>query len=106
MAKQETGFDLREWVGLGGDKTGDGVGNAWGVSLFLFIIILLLLLLFWLFLGPHPQHIEVPRLGVRSDLQLLAYTIATAMRDLSLVCDLHHCSWQLLILNPLSEAKD
>ena len=28
------------------------------------------------FLGPHPQHMEVPRLGVKSELQLLAYTAA------------------------------
>ena len=33
-----------------------------------------------------------------------AYT--TAMWDLSRSCDLHHCSWQCWILNPLSEARD
>ena len=32
---------------------------------------------------------EVPRLGVESELQLLAYTTAIATRDLSYVCDLH-----------------
>ena len=45
---------------------------------------------------------------------MLAYAIVTAMRDptatatwdLSLVCDLHHSSWQHPILNPLSEARD
>ena len=26
---------------------------------------------FFAFLGPHPQHMEVPRLGVKSELQLL-----------------------------------
>ena len=26
------------------------------------------------FLGPHLQHIEVPRLGVESELQILVYT--------------------------------
>ena len=32
---------------------------------------------FWFFfLGPHPQLMEVPRLGVKSELQLLAYTTA------------------------------
>ena len=30
------------------------------------------------FLGPHPQHMEVPRLGVESEPQLPAYTAATA----------------------------
>ena len=29
------------------------------------------------FLGPHLWHMEVPRLGVDSELQLLAYTTAT-----------------------------
>jgi len=33
---------------------------------------------FFSFLGPHPQHRDVPRLGVRSELQLPAYTTATA----------------------------
>ena len=48
----------------------------------------------------------VPRLGGKSELQLLAYTTATATRDLSHVCDLHHSSRQHQILNPLSEARD
>jgi len=39
------------------------------------------LLLFIYFLGPHPWHREVPRLGVKSELQLPAYTIAAATRD-------------------------
>ena len=42
-----------------------------------------LLLLFFVFLGLHLQHVEVPRLETESELQLLAYTIATAMQDLS-----------------------
>ena len=49
---------------------------------------------------------EVPRLGVQSELQLLAYARATAMQDLSHVCNLHHSSRQHQILNLLSEAKD
>ena len=49
---------------------------------------------------------EVPRLGVQLELQLPANTTATAMQDLSRVCDLHHSSWQFQILNPLSEARD
>ena len=52
------------------------------------------------------QHMEVPRLGVESKLQLQAYTAATATRDPSHVCDLHHSSWQRWILEPLSEARD
>ena len=40
------------------------------------------------FLGPHPRHTSIPRLGVELELQLPAY--ATAVQDLSCVCDLHH----------------
>ena len=49
---------------------------------------------------------EVPRLGVELELQLLAYATARATWDLSSVCDLHQSSRQCLILNPLSEARD
>ena len=40
-------------------------------------------LLIFAFLGLHPQYMEVPRLGIESELQLPAYTTATAMWDLS-----------------------
>ena len=49
---------------------------------------------------------EVPRLRVESELQLPAYTTATAMWDLSLFCDVHHSTWQHQVLNPLSKARD
>ena len=49
---------------------------------------------------------EVPRLGVELELQLLAFATAKAIRDLSRVYDLHHSSQQHWILNPLSEARD
>ena len=58
------------------------------------------------FLGPHLQHLKVPRLGVELKLQLPAYTTATAMPDPNHVCDLHHSSLQCQILNPLSEVRD
>ena len=48
----------------------------------------------------------VPRLGVKSELQLLAYATATATQDPSRLCDLHHSSRQCQILNPVSEARD
>ena len=60
----------------------------------------------FVFLGPHLQHMEVPSLEIELELQLPAYTTATAMPDPSHVCDLHHSSWQHRILNPLSEARD
>ena len=56
------------------------------------------------FLGPHSWHMEVPRLGIKPELQLPVYTTTTAMPDLSLVCDL--CSWHHRILNPLSKARE
>ena len=49
---------------------------------------------------------EVPRLGVQLELQLPAYTTATATPDPSLSCKLHHSSQQHRILNLLSEARD
>ena len=49
---------------------------------------------------------EVLRLGVELELQLPAWTTATATQDLSHVFDLHHSSWQRQILNPLSETRD
>jgi len=49
---------------------------------------------------------EVPRLEVESELQLLAYTTATTTQDQSHICDLHHSSWQHQIVNPLNEARD
>ena len=47
---------------------------------------------------------EVPRLGVESELHPPAYTTATATWDPSRVCDLHHSTQQRRILNSLSEA--
>ena len=48
---------------------------------------------------------EVPRLGVQSELQLPAYTTATATSDSSHTCNLHYSSRQRQILNPLREAR-
>ena len=44
------------------------------------------------FSGPHPWHMEVHSLGIKSELQLPAYTTATAMPDPSQVCNLD-CSY-------------
>ena len=49
---------------------------------------------------------EVPRLGVKEELQLQAYTTAIAMSDPSHICELHHGSLQCGILNPLRESRD
>ena len=71
---------------------------------FFVLFLLLLLLLLFVFLGQHLWHMEVPRPGVESELQLLAYATTTAMQDLSLVFNLHHRSQATL--DPLSRARD
>ena len=49
---------------------------------------------------------DVPRLGVKLELQLLASPTCTATRDPSGIFDLHHSSQELQIPDPLSEARD
>ena len=49
---------------------------------------------------------EVPRLGVILELQLLVYTTAIETHDPSYICNLHHSSRQRWILNPLNKARD
>ena len=58
------------------------------------------------FLGTYQRHMEVPRLGVKSEPQPPDYTTATATRALSHICNIHHSSQQRLIHNPLSKARD
>ena len=74
--------------------------------LFLCFFCFVLFCFVFVFLGPHLWRMEVPRLGVQSELQLLFYTTATATRDLRRICDLRHSSRPHWILNPLSEARD
>ena len=64
-----------------------------------------ILFFFSSFSGPHPQHMEIPRLGVESELHLPACATATATLDPSHLCNLHHIQ-QHWILNPLNEARD
>ena len=68
-----------------------------------FCFVLSFFLVEFCFLGPHPQHMEVPRPGVGLELQLPA--TATAMPDLSLLCHLHHSSQQLWIPDPMSKVR-
>ena len=99
-------FDL--WLGnFHGEAMCEGVavpvlGSRWAswilsVEVFFFFLV---------FLGPYLWHMEFPRLGVEPELQLSAYTTATAMWDPSRICDLHRSSWQCQILNPPSEARN
>ena len=61
---------------------------------------------FLFFLGAHLWHMEVPRLGVELELQLLAYATSTTTWDLGHFCYLHQSSWQGWIPNPLGKARD
>ena len=67
-------------------------GNSMFIHIFIFCSqVNLFFFFFFVFLGPHLWHMEVPRLGVESELQLLTYTTAIAMPDPSCICELH-CS--------------
>ena len=61
---------------------------------------------FFGFLGPCLLHMDILRLGGELELQLPAYTTATATQNPSCVCDIHHSSPQHQISNPLSEGRD
>ena len=50
--------------------------------------LLFIYLFIFALLGPPSEHMEVPRLEVKSELQLPTSTTATAMPDLSRVCNL------------------
>ena len=54
---------------------------------------------FFFFLWPYLWHMDIPRLGIEPELQLLGYTTATTTWDPSRICNLH---W---ILNLLSETR-
>ena len=74
---------------------------CWDQVVFFFIFYF-----YFCFLGPHLWHMDVPRLGVESDLQLPAYATSTRMWDPSCACSPQSSSWQRRILNPLREARD
>ena len=59
------------------------------------------MLFFVVFLGLHLGHMEVPRRGVESELQLLAYTTVIATSDPSCIS-----LRQRQILNLLGKARD
>ena len=77
-----------------------------GASLSKFLSFFCFFFFFLLFSIPHLWHMEVSRLGVESELQRPVYAAATAMPDMSCVCNPHHSSRQHWIPNPPSEARD
>ena len=64
------------------------------------------LFLFLCSLGPHLWQMEVPRLGVQSQLQLLTYTTGRATGESEPHLQLHHSSRPHQTLNPLGEAGE
>ena len=97
-------------------STHGNFGKEWGkfslstyciqALVYLLSYLFIYLFLSFVFLGLYLRHMELPRLGVESELQPPAYITATATWNLSHVCNLHHSSWQRQILNTLSEARD
>ena len=80
------------WDPMGSGRTRAGlrlsVGFCWACfSSFFF---------FFLLLGLHVWHMQVPRLGVESEQQLTAYATATVTQDPSHVCDLSLQQHQVL----------
>ena len=71
---------------------------------FFFFLLLFPPSLFSFIPGPHLWHKEVPRPGVKLELQLLACATAPATSDLSHICDSHHSLQQHQVFNPLSKA--
>ena len=70
--------------------------NCQGFGVFLFFVF-----------RPHLWHIEVPGLGLKSELQLPAYTTAaTTTWDWICIYDLHCSLRQRWILNPVTKARD
>ena len=96
--------------GLGRDKRGQGPGKTLTSEALLFFVLVLFFffLSFFFFLRPCPRHREMLRLGIESELPLLATATATAtaIQDPIHIRHLHHGSWLKQILHPLSEARN
>ena len=80
------------------------ISNKWSRIFFLAVIERSFgLIVCFCFLGLHPQHVEVPRLGV-DRIRAAAACLHQSHSNIgseSHVCNLHRSSWQCQILNPL-----
>ena len=83
-----TGIQEPVWIHK---KSIDGIGLVW----FCFGL-----------LGPHPRHMEVPRLGSNQSCSCRPTAQPQPHGILSHICHLRHSSQQYQILNPLSEISD
>ena len=70
------------------------------------VILSLVYLLIYLFLGPHPWHLEVPGLGVSSELHLPAYATVTQHQIWAASVTYTTSHGQCRILNPLRRDSD
>ena len=61
---------------------------------------------FFCFLGPHPPHLEISKLGVQLEMYPPAYTTATTPPDPSGIFNLYHSSCKCWVLNPLRGVLD
>ena len=52
------------------------------------------------------RAVHAAYIGVESDQQLLTYAAATAIRDSSCVCNIHHSPQQCWIPDPLNQSRD
>ena len=59
---------------------------------------------FFVFLGLHPPHMEIPRLGLNRSYS--CQPSSQPQQDPSLISDLHHSSQKCQIPDPLSKARD
>ena len=82
------------------------IENSATMSMLIHVLIWVIFFPFFWGGALYLQRMEVPRLGVKSELQLLVYTTATVTPDLSHVCKVHHSLWQHWILNPLRKVRD
>ena len=90
----------KKWINLNRIHVSFEIRPSWILFSFHFFFFFL----FFGFVGLHLQHMEISRLGVKTELQLPAYPTATATGHLSCICNLRWIR-QCQILNPLSEVR-
>jgi len=89
-------------------EDGQPLGGGWEVTAptWIFFFLPFFFGLFCLFRATPTAYGRSQAWGPIGAVAASLYTTATAMPDLSHICDLHHSSRQRQILNPLSKARD
>ena len=82
------------------------VCSGYGVFTAVPLVTSVVQIFFFILLGPHPWHLNIPSLWVESDLCLPADTTRTATPDPRHVHNPNHSSQQCWILSLWSDAKD